>query len=192
VVVRVADDGVLGFEHHRAAARFLAAWRDRLHPCGLELQAEKTHLIACGPPAIAPRKQRGAGKPATFALLGFTPIWERNRKTGRLHGPSSDGAPPHGGQAASLESAAPPTPTGGNAPDRAMAQGRRSGVFQRPGGAGPYTDLGHLPAAGHPPLAAAAAPPQSEAPHALAAIQGADPPLDSPSTSPASVSRCTR
>jgi RNA-directed DNA polymerase len=82
VVVRFADDFVLGFEHRRDAERFLAALRDRLHQFGLELHAEKTRLIEFGPHAIANRKQRGEGKPETFDFLGFTHICERNRKTG--------------------------------------------------------------------------------------------------------------
>jgi RNA-directed DNA polymerase len=82
VVVRFADDFVLGFEHRNEAERFLAALRDRLHQFGLELHAEKTRLIEFGPRAIANRKQRGEGKPETFDFLGFTHICERNRKTG--------------------------------------------------------------------------------------------------------------
>jgi RNA-directed DNA polymerase len=82
VVVRLADDLVLGFEHRGEAERFLAALQDRLHQFGLELHAEKTRLIEFGPHAIANRKQRGEGKPDTFDFLGFTHICERNRKTG--------------------------------------------------------------------------------------------------------------
>jgi len=84
VVVRFAEDFVLGFEHRREAERFLAALRDRLHQFGLELHAEKTRLIEFGPHAIANRKQRGEGKPDTFDFLSFTHICERNRKTGYL------------------------------------------------------------------------------------------------------------
>jgi len=82
VVVRVADDGVLGFEPRREAERFLAALRDRRPQFGLELQAEKTRLIACGPHAIAHRQPRGAGKPETFDVLGVTHLGERHRQTG--------------------------------------------------------------------------------------------------------------
>jgi len=82
VVVRFADDVVLGFEHRRDAERFLAAMRERLQQFGLELHAEKTRLIEFGPHAIANRKQRGEGKPETFDFLGFTHICERHRKTG--------------------------------------------------------------------------------------------------------------
>jgi RNA-directed DNA polymerase len=82
VVVRFADDVVLGFEHRSEAERFLAAMRARRHQFGLELHAEKTRLIACGPQAIANRKPRGEGKPETFDFLGFTHMCERHRKTG--------------------------------------------------------------------------------------------------------------
>jgi RNA-directed DNA polymerase len=82
VVVRFADDFVLGFERRRDAERFLAALRDHLRQFGLELHAEKTRLIACRPHAIANRRQRGEGKPATFDVLGFTHLCERHRKTG--------------------------------------------------------------------------------------------------------------
>jgi group II intron reverse transcriptase/maturase len=82
VVVRFADDFVLGFESRSEAERFLAALQDRLHQFGLELHAEKTRLIKFGPHAIANRKQRGEGKPETFDFLGFTHICERHRKTG--------------------------------------------------------------------------------------------------------------
>jgi hypothetical protein len=82
VVVRFADDFVLGFESRREAERFLVALRDRLHQFRLELHAEKTRLIEFGPHAIANRQQRGEGKPETFDFLGFTHICERHRKTG--------------------------------------------------------------------------------------------------------------
>jgi RNA-directed DNA polymerase len=82
VVVRCADDVVLGFAHRRDAERFLAALRARLQQFGLELHAEKTRLIEFGPEAIANRQPRGEGKPDTFDLLGFTPIGERHRTTG--------------------------------------------------------------------------------------------------------------
>ena len=82
VVVRLADDVVLGFAHRRDAERLLAALRDRLQPLGLELHAEKTGLIEFGPHAIANREQRSEGKSDTFDFLGFTQICERHRKTG--------------------------------------------------------------------------------------------------------------
>jgi RNA-directed DNA polymerase len=82
VVVRYADDGVVGFEHREDAERFLVDLQARFRPFGLELHPDKTRLIAFGPHAIANRKQRGEGQPETFDFLGCTHIGERHRTTG--------------------------------------------------------------------------------------------------------------
>src|SRR5215468_3705160 len=72
VVVRYADDLVVGFEHRTEAERFLEEFRERLAKFGLELHAEKTRLIEFGRFAAQDRKRRGKGKPETFTFLGFT------------------------------------------------------------------------------------------------------------------------
>jgi RNA-directed DNA polymerase len=72
VIVRFADDAVVGFEHRDDAERFWADLRDRLAKFGLELNAEKTRLIEFGRFAAERRKARGLGKPETFRFLGFT------------------------------------------------------------------------------------------------------------------------
>jgi RNA-directed DNA polymerase len=82
VVVRDADDGVVGFEHREDAERFLVDLQARFRQFGLEVHPDNTRLIEFGPHAIANRKQRGEGKPETFDFLGFTHICERHRKTG--------------------------------------------------------------------------------------------------------------
>jgi hypothetical protein len=69
VVIRYADDGVVGFEHWEAAERFLVDLQARIRPCGLARHPDKTRLIACGPHAIANRTPRGEGKPETFDVL---------------------------------------------------------------------------------------------------------------------------
>ena len=84
IVVRYADDIVMGFEHRTGAERFLTAWRDRLRTFGLELHPDKTRLIEFGRYAATNRKQRGEGKPATFDFLGFTHVCGKTRKTGRF------------------------------------------------------------------------------------------------------------
>jgi RNA-directed DNA polymerase len=86
VVVRDAEDGVVGVERREDAQRFLVDLQARFQQCGLEVHPDKTRLIACGPHANAHRKRRGAGKPATFALLGFTQLCERHWTTGYLTG----------------------------------------------------------------------------------------------------------
>jgi len=72
VVVRYADDLVVGFQYRTDAERFLQAFRERLAKFGLELHADKTRLIEFGRFAARNRKQRGEGKPETFTFLGFT------------------------------------------------------------------------------------------------------------------------
>ena len=84
MVVRYADDVVLGFEHRADAERFLREWQDRLRQFGLELHPDKTRLIAFGRHAVEQRKQRGEGKPETFDFLGFTHVCGTTRKTGRF------------------------------------------------------------------------------------------------------------
>jgi RNA-directed DNA polymerase len=79
IVVRFADDFVLGFEHPSDAERFQAELRDRLARFGLELHAEKTRLIEFGRYAAERRAKRGLGKPETFDFLGFTHICAKNR-----------------------------------------------------------------------------------------------------------------
>src|SRR4030081_1222972 len=82
IVVRYADDLVLGFQHRTDAERFLREFRDRLAKFGLELHADKTRLIEFGRFAARNRKQRGEGKPETFTFLGFTHYCGKRRSNG--------------------------------------------------------------------------------------------------------------
>jgi group II intron reverse transcriptase/maturase len=84
IVVRYADDSVLGFQYRADAERFLQEWRERLQKFGLELHPDKTRLIEFGRFAAIDRKQRGEGKPETFNFLGFTHICGRTRKNGKF------------------------------------------------------------------------------------------------------------
>jgi group II intron reverse transcriptase/maturase len=80
VVVRYADDVVLGFQSQTEADRFLEDLRERLGKFGLELHPDKTRRIEFGPFAELYRKRRGEGKPETFDFLGFTHISGKNRR----------------------------------------------------------------------------------------------------------------
>ena len=71
VVVRFADDLVVGFQDRVEAERFLKEFRERLAKFGLELHPEKTRLIEFGRFAEDNRQRRGEGKPETFTFLGF-------------------------------------------------------------------------------------------------------------------------
>ena len=82
IVVRFADDYIVGFEHQADAQRFLADLRGRLAEFGLELAPEKTRLIEFGRFCAQRRKERGLGKPETFRFLGFTHICGKRRTTG--------------------------------------------------------------------------------------------------------------
>jgi RNA-directed DNA polymerase len=79
VVVRYADDQVLGFQYQTDADRFLAELRERLWKFGLELHPDKTRRIEFGRFAEQDRKQKGEGKPETFDFLGFTHISGNDR-----------------------------------------------------------------------------------------------------------------
>jgi RNA-directed DNA polymerase len=80
VVIRYADDTVLGFQHQAEADRFLENLRKRLEKFGLELHPEKTRRIEFGRFAEPNRERRGEGKPETFDFLGFTHISGKNSK----------------------------------------------------------------------------------------------------------------
>ena len=79
VIVRFADDAVVGFEYREDAERFHADLRRRLAKFNLELAAEKTRLIEFGRFAARDRRRRGLGKPETFRFLGFTHICGKTR-----------------------------------------------------------------------------------------------------------------
>ena len=72
IIVRYADDIVVGFEHEADARRFRDAMRARLEEFALSLHPDKTRLIEFGRHAAARRARRGLGKPETFNFLGFT------------------------------------------------------------------------------------------------------------------------
>jgi RNA-directed DNA polymerase len=82
IVVRFADDIVLGFQVKSDAERFWAELRERFRKFALELHPDKTRLLEFGPFAAANRKQRGEGKPETFNFLGFTHICGKKRSNG--------------------------------------------------------------------------------------------------------------
>jgi Retron-type reverse transcriptase len=84
IIVRYADDFVLGFQHRKEAERCLEQLRERLADYGLELHSEKTRLIQFGRFAADDRKRDGAGKPETFDFLGFTHICGTIWKSGKF------------------------------------------------------------------------------------------------------------
>src|ERR1022692_3106344 len=79
IIVRYADDFIVGFEHETDARRFLDEMRERLGKFALSLHPEKTRLIEFGRLAAERRKRRGLGKPETFSFLGFIFICGKTR-----------------------------------------------------------------------------------------------------------------
>ena len=71
IVVRYADDLVVGFEHEGDARRFLDAMRDRLGEFALSLHPDKTRLIKFGRFAATDRELGGLGKPGNLRVLGL-------------------------------------------------------------------------------------------------------------------------
>ena len=80
IIVRYADDIVIGFEHETDARRFWNAMRKRLEEFSLSLHPDKTRLIEFGRHAADRRAQCRLGKPETFKFLGFVFICGRSRK----------------------------------------------------------------------------------------------------------------
>ena len=80
VVVRYADDFVVGFEHREEAERFLTELRDRFAKFGLELHPDKTRLIPFGRKADREWRDGQGEKPGTFNFLGFTHQCAKTRK----------------------------------------------------------------------------------------------------------------
>ena len=79
IVVRYADDFIVGFQYREEAERFLTELRERLAKFSLELHPEKTRLLEFGPHAAEHRRHAGEGKPETFDFLGFTHICGKKR-----------------------------------------------------------------------------------------------------------------
>ena len=80
IMVRYADDFVIGFREESDARKCLEALKERLLKFGLELHPDKTRLIEFGRYAEERRAKRGEGPPETFDFLGFTHISGKTRR----------------------------------------------------------------------------------------------------------------
>lgn len=82
IVIRYADDMIVGFQHEHEAKAFLDDLTERMRAFELALSPDKTRLIRFGRHAAKQRQMRGEGKPETFDFLGFTHFCTRSRKWG--------------------------------------------------------------------------------------------------------------
>ena len=161
IIVRYADDFIVGFQHESDARRFLDEMRERLRKFALSLHPEKTRLIEFGRFAAERRKRRGLGKPETFNFLGFTFICGKTR-AGKFQIQTEDPARPHAGEAqddqgGDVAAHAPADPRAGK-----VAAAGRPRLLQLPRRADQRSGTGRVPASRHRPLAAHAATSQPE------------------------------
>ena len=161
IIVRYADDFIVGFQHESDAQRFLNEMRDRLREFALSLHPEKTRLIEFGRFAAERRQRRGLGKPETFNFLGFTFICGKTR-AGEIPDQTENPSGPHAGkatgdQAGNATAHAPADPRAGE-----MAGAGCPRLLQLPRSAHQWSGTRSVPASRHQSLAAHAAASQSE------------------------------
>ena len=80
IIVRYADDFVVGFQYQRDAKYFIRSLKDRMEKFALQLHKYKTRLIEFGRFAMSNHRVRGMGRPQTFDFLGFTHYYTTSRK----------------------------------------------------------------------------------------------------------------
>ena len=82
IVIRYADDTIVGFQHEHEAKAFLRDLHERMREFELALHPAKTRLIRFGRHAAKQREEHGEGRPEPFDFLGFTHFCTRSRKWG--------------------------------------------------------------------------------------------------------------
>src|SRR3990167_2753802 len=80
IVVRFADDTIVGFQYASEARRFLSELTERYQKFGLELHPEKTRLIQFGRFAAERRAGNNWERPETFTFLGFTHVCAKTKE----------------------------------------------------------------------------------------------------------------
>ena len=161
IIVRYADDIVVGFEHEADARRFWEAMRERLQEFALSLHPDKTRLLEFGRFAAANRKRRGLGKPETFTLPGLY-VHLRQDAPGRLPNPSEDPPRPNAGEAHGDQGGTATADAPVHSPTGKVAEAGRHRLLQLPCRADQQPCLGGVPLPRHRPLATHAAATQPE------------------------------
>ena len=164
IIVRLADDFVVGFEHREDAERFWADLRDRLAKFGLELNAEKTRLIEFGRHAARDRKARGLGKPETFQFLGFTHICGKTQEVGTVQAQADHRLKTGARQAARGQTRDGEADASAHSRAGSLARQRPARALQLLRGARQHRGAQRLPLPDHPALAQIASASQPETP----------------------------
>ena len=173
IIVRYADDFIVGFQHEVDARRFLDEMRARLQEFALSLHPEKTRLIEFGRFAANNRKQRGLGKPETFNFLGFTFICG-NIPPGQIPAQTEDPARPHAGEAADGQGGDATAHAPANSPTGKMAAAGRPRLLQLPCSADELSSTHGIPGRDHQTLAKGTLPTQPEGRSHLGSDEQAD------------------
>ena len=156
IIVRYADDFIVGFQHESDARSFLEEMRERLGKFALSLHPEKTRLIEFGRFAAERRKRRGLGQAGDLQLPGLH-LHLRYDPLGQIPTSTEDQAGPHAGETAEDQGDAetvhaPADPRAGE-----LAGAGRSRLLQLPRSANQRSRTGRVPAPCHRSLAAHAA-----------------------------------
>jgi len=153
IIVRYADDLIVGFEHETDARRFLDEMRKRLQEFALSLHSEKTRLIEFGRFAVENRKRRGLGKPETFTFLGLH-LYLRQNSSVQIPNQTEVPAGSHAGKVASHQTGTATEHASADSPAGKMVAAGRHRLLQLPRGADKQFDTDRVPIPRHQSLAA--------------------------------------
>jgi group II intron reverse transcriptase/maturase len=167
IIVRYADDCVLGFEHEAEAKRFLEDMRLRLAEFSLSLHPDKTKLIEFGRFAAERRGQRGQDKPETFTFLGFVLICGK-ASSGRFLVLRKNATRPHAGYAQAGQRGTAMANASANSRAGTLAAASCNGILRVPRSAYKYAGTIGVPPPRFGPLEASAFATQSESTYAVA------------------------
>jgi len=153
IIVRYADDLIVGFEHEADARRFLDEMRKRLQEFVLSLHSEKTRLIEFGRFAVENRKRRGLGKPENLHLPGLHLYLQQN-STGQIPNQTEVPAGSHAGKVASYQAGTATEHASADSPAGEMVAAGRHRLLQLPRGADKPFVTDRVPIPRHQSLAA--------------------------------------
>ena len=161
ILVRYADDIVVGFEHEADARRFRDAMRARLEEFALSLHPDKTRLIEFGRSRGGPTRSARARQAGDLRLPGLH-LHLRHRAPRRLPGPAEEPARPRAGEARGDQGGAAATAAPADPRPGALAEAGRDRLLRLPRRADQRSRPGGVPLPRPRPVAAHAAPPQPE------------------------------